>query len=50
MTIKKLILAICPLVLVMGLVSGCNTVKGAGQDVSDTGKTISNAASAATPR
>lgn len=47
---KKLILAICPLVLVMGLVSGCNTVKGAGEDVSQTGQSVSNAAVAATPR
>lgn len=50
MKIKKLVLAICPLVLVMGFLSGCNTVKGAGQDVSQTGQTISNAASSATPR
>ncbi len=46
---KKLILAICPLILVMGLLSGCHTVKGAGQDVSDVGHTVSNAASSATP-
>lgn len=46
---KKLILAICPLVLVMGLLSGCNTVKGAGQDVADTGQTISGAARDVTP-
>jgi predicted small secreted protein len=50
MKMRKLILAICPLLLVMGLLGGCHTVKGAGQDISDTGQTISNAASSVTPQ
>ncbi len=47
MKIRKLILAICPLVMVVGLLSGCNTVKGAGEDVTQTGETITNTAQAA---
>lgn len=46
---KKLILMLCPLILV-GFLSGCNTVRGAGQDISDTGQTISQTASDVTPR
>jgi predicted small secreted protein len=42
---KKIIMLICPLILVMGLLSGCHTVAGAGQDISDTGHTITNVAS-----
>lgn len=49
MKIKKLILAICPVILALGLLSGCHTVSGAGQDISDTGQTISNVANSATP-
>lgn len=50
MSIKRAVLAVFPLVLAVGLLVGCNTVKGAGQDVASTGHAISNAASAATPR
>lgn len=45
MKIKKLLFAVCSLVLVMGFLSGCHTVAGAGQDISDTGQTITNVAS-----
>lgn len=47
---KKFLLMLCPLVLTLGLLSGCHTVQGAGEDIADTGATITNAASAATPR
>jgi predicted small secreted protein len=50
MKLTKFLLILCPLVLTVGLLSGCNTVKGAGQDISDTGQTISHVASEATPK
>ncbi len=46
--IKKVLLAICPLVFVAALLTGCHTVEGAGQDVADTGNTVSNVASGTT--
>lgn len=49
MKIRKLILAICPVILMVGFLSGCNTVAGAGQDISDTGQTITHAAKSAEP-
>ena len=39
---KKLTLFVCAAVIVL---AGCNTVKGAGQDISSGGHAISNAAS-----
>ena len=39
---KKLTLLVCAAVIVL---AGCNTVKGAGQDISSGGNAISNAAS-----
>lgn len=48
--IKKLLGVICPVILVAGLLGGCHTVSGAGQDVSDTGQAITSTAQAATPQ
>ena len=39
---KKLTLLVCAAVIVL---AGCNTVKGAGQDISSGGNAIINAAS-----
>lgn len=47
---KKLILWICPLLMAASLLAGCNTVAGAGQDVSQTGQAVTNAAYSATPK
>ncbi len=47
---KKLILWICPLLMTAGILAGCNTVAGAGQDVAQTGQTVTNAAYAASPK
>ncbi len=49
MKIRKLILTVCPLVLMLGFLSGCHTVQGAGKDISDTGQTITQTAAQATP-
>ena len=38
----KLTLLVCAAVIIL---AGCNTVKGAGQDISSGGQAISNAAS-----
>ncbi|MBS0350918.1 MAG: hypothetical protein JSR33_07015 [Proteobacteria bacterium] len=46
---KKVLLAICPLFFAMGLLTGCHTAQGVGQDVAQTGNTVTNAAAAATP-
>ena len=37
---KKLTLLVCAAVIVL---AGCNTVKGAGQDISSGGQAVSNA-------
>lgn len=50
MKIIKSILAICPLLLILGFLSGCHTVQGAGRDISETGQTISHAATEAEPK
>ena len=44
---KKIITTtlICVLLTSLGLLSGCNTVKGIGKDVSDGGRDIQRAAS-----
>lgn len=44
MKLKKLLLPISLLVILTTLVTGCNTVEGAGQDISQGGRAISNAA------
>lgn len=49
MKIRKLILAVCLVILVLGFLSGCNTIQGAGQDISDTGQTITSVAKSAEP-
>jgi|GEM_PF-4355762 len=49
MKIMKFILSICPILLVMGFLTGCHTLQGAGQDVSQTGQTVTNVAAQATP-
>lgn len=41
---RKLLSLLCFIMLV-GAVSGCNTVKGVGEDVQASGKAVSNAAS-----
>lgn len=48
MKIRKLLLAVCPLIIVVGFLSGCHTVKGAGEDITQTGETVTNTAQAAT--
>ena len=42
---KKIITitSVCLLTLSFGLLNGCNTVKGAGRDVANTGKAIERA-------
>ena len=40
--IKRLILALFAAVALVTAVTGCNTVRGAGEDVEDTGAAIRN--------
>ena len=44
------LLAAALLVALTGALAACNTVEGAGRDVSAGGRAVSNAAQAATPR
>ena len=39
---KKIALAILAVIFLTGALAGCNAMRGAGQDVSDTGQHISN--------
>ena len=39
---KKITLAILAVMFLMGALAGCNATRGAGQDISDAGKHISN--------
>lgn len=43
--IKKMLLPICLLVLAINIITGCNTVQGAGEDIQSGGKAITRAAS-----
>jgi len=45
--INKAALITCPLVLLLSLLTACNTVHGVGRDVRATGNAISEAAAAA---
>jgi predicted small secreted protein len=47
---RKLVLWICPLLMVASILTGCNTTAGAGQDIQQTGQTVSNAAYSAAPK
>lgn len=42
--IKKVLLTLCPLVFVAAILSGCHTAAGAGEDVAQTGQTVTNVA------
>ena len=39
---KKITLAILAVMFLAGALAGCNATRGAGQDISDTGKHIEN--------
>lgn len=39
---KKIMLAILAVMFLTGAIVGCNATRGAGQDISDAGKHISN--------
>ena len=39
---KRLTLAILAVMFLMGALTGCNATRGAGQDISDAGKHISD--------
>ena len=39
---KKITLAIFMVIVLVGALAGCNAMRGAGADLSDTGKHISN--------
>lgn len=40
---KKLLLMLCALVALAASVTGCNTVRGAGEDIENTGDSIQRA-------
>lgn len=46
MNFKKLSMALAALAFSCGAITACHTVAGAGQDVSETGQTITHAATA----
>lgn len=46
MKIRNLFLTLSSLVFLFGVLTACHTVAGAGQDVADTGHTITHAANA----
>ena len=39
---KKIVLAILAVIFLTGALAGCNATRGAGKDLSDTGKHIQN--------
>ena len=39
---KKIVLAILAVIVLTGALAGCNAMRGAGTDLSDTGNHISN--------
>jgi predicted small secreted protein len=47
---KKLLLWICPVLMSISLLTGCDTVAGAGQDVQQTGQTVTDTAYTAAPK